>query len=175
MQKWSRQHVIGSVCITYKILLQGTVQWFFLALKISSYNNKLFIIWNHSIIPKIYWESFRLLLMSCFWPKNHIFKLLDWTKIFTLLFLVFCAAYLLQEAKYSLESNNTSMPCCLLLPSVVVKRLIMSLFRPVPRLPSSASSHLWTEVCRLSLDCSLSHPMPLGEGLKWFKCYHSTQ
>lgn len=175
MQKWSRQHVIGSACITYKILLRGTVQWFFLALKISSYNNKLFMIWNHSIVPKIYWKSFRLQLMSCFWPKNHIFKLVDWTKIFTFLFLIFCAAYLLQEAECSLDSNNTFMPCCLLLPSVVVKRLIMSLFRLVPCLESPASSHLWTEVCSLSLDCSLSHPVRPGKSVKWFMCHSSTQ
>lgn len=67
------------------------------------------------------------------------------------------------------------MPCCLLLPSLAVARLIMSLFRPVLCLQSSASFHLWAEVCSLSLACSLSCAVPPGEGLKWLKCHSSTQ
>lgn len=128
----------------------------------SIYYNKLFIIWNHSIVPKIYWESFRLQLMSCSWPKNHIFKLVDWTKIFTLLFLSFCAAYLLQETKCSLGSNNAFIPCSLLSPSLAVKRLIMSLFRPVLCLQIYASFHMRRELCSHFLGCSLYQPLPSG-------------
>lgn len=124
----------------------------------SIYYNKLFIIWNHSIVPKIYWESFRLQVMSCSWPKNPIFKLVDWTKIVTLLFLIFCAAYLLQETKCSLGSNNTFIPCCLVSPSLAVKRLITSLFRPALCLQTSASF----QVCSYFLDCFLSHLVPPG-------------
>lgn len=147
MQKWSRQHVIGSACISLQICCKVLFFKLFLALKMSIYYSKLFIIWNHSIVPKIYWQSFRLQLMSCSWPQNHIFKLRDWTKIFTLLFLIyffffFGAACLLQETKCSLGSF---IPCCLLSPSLASKRLIMSLFRPVLCLQTSAALHMWRE------------------------------
>ena len=128
----------------------------------SIYYNKLFIIQNHSIVRKIYWESFRVQLMIWSWPRNHIFKLVDWTKIFTLLFLIFCAAYLLQETKCSLGSSNAFIRCCLLSPSLAVKRLIMSLFRPVLCLQIAASSYMWREACSCCLDCSLSQPVPTG-------------
>lgn len=134
---WKCMHLLTRFCC--KVLFFKL----FLALKMSIYYSKLFIIWNHSIVPKIYWQSFRLQLMSCSWPQNHIFKLSDWTKIFTLLFLIFfCAAYLLQETKCSLGSF---IPCSLLSPSLASKRLIMSLFRPVLCLQTSAALHMWSE------------------------------